>query len=190
MRKCLKVFSFSQFSVHGLFFKQTDVNLIIPIVNGAPNIHDKNRLIKFDVSDLSTNTHNFTLIEKKDYLHLNAVSGELWFHRSKWDNEPHPMWKVVSEKYKVKVMCGELEANTTITLNFTPYSSFKDFCEHQMCFYNAITFNTLEDFHENFKSRELGKFAPKFHQRICKDYKVEYKLINGELKVFFNGCAN
>lgn len=182
MEKFLKLFS--HFTAHGIFFKQTEINLIVPIVNGAPNIHEKNRLIKFEVVDSPVNSsQTFSLKEKQDYLHLNAISGELWFHRSKWNMIPRETWKIISKEIVIefKSSVDESTAKTTLNLHFTPYENFKDFCIHHMCFYDGITFNALEDFNDNFKTRDVGKVAPKFHHRICKDYKVEYKLLNGKL---------
>lgn len=167
-------------TARGIFFKQTDINLIVPIVNDAPNIHDKNRLIKFEVLDSSPNSthYTFSLTQKQDYLHLNAVSGELWFHRAKWNENSQRAGKNVSKKIHIKATST---ANTSVTLHFTPYSSLKDFCEQNLCFYDGITFNTFEDFRESFKVRDVGKVAPKFHQRMCKEYKADYKLLDGKL---------
>lgn len=146
-------------------------------------------MIKFEVVDLFNSSHTFSLTENQVYLHLNSTTGELWFHRSKWNALPRETWKIVSKKITINVISStEDEASTTITLHFTPYPSFKDFCEKHICFYEGISFNTLEDFNDTFKTRDLGRVVPKFHHHMCKDYKVDYKLIDGELdfKSFIN----
>lgn len=178
----MKCLNFLPSPAHGTYFKQSDVSLIVPIVKGASNIHERNRLIKFEALEISNSTHTFSMIEERDYLHIDGSTGELWFIRSKWDVSN--TIKVHSEKIIIELhVNGTEKANTSVTLNFVPYSSVKDFCEHQMCFYDQITFNTFEDFGESFKTKEIGKFAPKFHHRICKEYHVDYKLLNG--KIFF-----
>ena len=177
MKKCLKLFLFS---AHGIFFKQTDIDLIFPIVNSAPHAHERNRLIKFEVEDSLNSSHTFSLTEYQEYLSLNATTGELWFHRTKWNAKSQQSSNIISKKITINVVSStEDEASTDMTLHFTPYPSFKDFCEQHVCFYEGITFNTLEDFNETFKKRDLGKIAPKFHHHMCKDYKVDYMLLNG-----------
>lgn len=171
---------FISFSAHGMCFKQSDVSLIVPVVKSASNVHEKNRLIKLETLESSNSTHMFSMIEKRDYLYIDDT-GDLWFKRSKWDSSGE--WEAFSEKLTIKSNGNNSEESTvTITLNFTPFSSVKEFCEQQMCFYDRITFNTYEDFGDNFKVREIGKLAPKFHHRMCKDFQVDYKLLNGKYK--------
>lgn len=161
-------------------FKQSEVSLIVPIIEGFPNVHERNRLIKLEILESSNETHVFSMTPKREYLHLNETTGELWFRRSKWDGSSKN--EILSERFVIKLLLNSTEeASMPITLNFTPYSGVKSFCEHQMCFYEQITFNTYEDFGDNFKAKEVGKLAPKFHHRICKDYHVEYQLLNGKL---------
>lgn len=178
------------FSAHGIFFKQSDVNLIVPIVNSLPNVHDKNRLIKFEIVDSSNSSHVFSMMESHEFLEIDAISGELWFKRSKWNFNPPKSWKIITEFINVKATSSldMSEAKTLITLQFTPYSNVKDFCEHHVCFYQGIKLNTLENFQENFKSTVVGKVAPRFYHRMCKDYRVEYKLLNGKffVRIKFN----
>lgn len=177
MKKCLKLFLFT---ARGIFFKQTDIDLIFPIVNSAPHAHERNRLIKFEVVDLFNSSHKFSLTENHDYLHLNATTGELWFHRSKWNAISEQSRKIITKKFTIRVVSstGD-ETSTDMTLHFTQYPSFKEFCENHICFYEGITFNILEDFNDTFKMRDLGKIVPKFHHHMCKDFSVDYKL-NGE----------
>lgn len=187
MTKCLNFYRFL-FAAHGIYFKQSDINLRIPIVSGAPKEHERNRLIKFEIADASSNAnYRFSMSEKLEYLHLNEETGELWFRRFKWNVSLTPFtWKTISKEIVVKATSSEdeEEANMKISLHFTPYESLKDFCEHQICFYDGITYNTYEDYGENFKSREIGQITPKFYQRICRDYKLEYQLLNGKKLVF------
>lgn len=137
-------------------------------------------MIKFEVVDSLNSSHKFSLTENQDYLSLNATSGELWFHRTKWNAKSLQSSKQISEKITINVLSStEDEASTDMTIHFTPYASFKEFCGHHVCFYEGITFNTLEDFNDTFKMRDLGKIVPKFHHHMCKDYKVDYKLLNG-----------
>lgn len=165
-------------------FKQSDVSLIVPIVKSAANVHERNRLIKLEILESSNVTHIFSLNDKRDYLHIDEETGELWFKRPKWDASN--AWNVITEKISIKSSVknsDDVTTTTTITLNFTPFSSVKEFCEQQMCFYDQITFSTYEDFGENFKEKEIGKLAPKFHHRMCRNFHAEYKLLNG--KQFF-----
>lgn len=173
-----KIFLYS--IAHGMYFKQSDVSLIVPIVKAVANVHERNRLIKLEILEPSNITHMFSLNEKRDYLHIDEATGELWFKRSKWDVPK--TWESFSEKLSIKSSGNNSEETTvTIILNFTPYSSVNEFCEQQMCFYDRITFNTFEDFGDNFKEKEIGMLAPKFHHRFCRNYHVEYRLLNGTL---------
>jgi hypothetical protein len=151
------------------------------MVKIAANVHERNRLIKLEMLEPSNASHTYNLNEKRDYLHIDEETGELWFKRLLWD-ESNAL-DFISEKISIKSSVNNSDETnmTTITLNYTPYSSLKEFCEQQMCFYDRITFNTFEDFGENFKEKEIGKLAPKFHHRMCRNFHVEYKLLNGKV---------
>lgn len=164
----------SLITARGMCFKQRDVSLSVPM----RSTHDI-KLIKLEILDPSNATHMFSMIEKRDYLNFDEATGELWYKPN--NLKASNPGDAFTEKIFIKLFENKSEAdNVAVTLNFMDFSRINDFCERQMCFYEKITFITLEDFGENFRSKEIGKLAPKFAHRMCRDFHAEYKLLNGK----------
>ncbi|XP_070499591.1 uncharacterized protein Ret isoform X3 [Chironomus tepperi] len=164
---------------HDTAFQQTDFTLKVPIF-GSKHVYDKQPLIKFEALD-GTSTKKFSMDPSVDFLHIDEKTGELWF------KEQNFYAKDVASVLNLKIILStsnddddeEDLIETTANINFVPYKFARDFCETSMCFYNSIEFHAVEDFNDNFKMREIGEIAPRFHRRICRKYHVEYQLLNG-----------
>lgn len=119
-------------------------------------------------------TVTFRLEENYEFLQLDKLTGQLWFKWDSWKKQSlNPINLVVSAEKSDGFM-----ARMTLDLHVIVVKDMNEFCENFMCFYESVKFYTIEDYNDNFKPHEIGETSPKFFTRLCKNFDVEYELLN------------
>ena len=140
---------------------------------------DKNPIIKLKVLDMTSTSNTtvaFQLEEKLDFLQLDKFTGQLWFKQSSWKGN-----STVAYSFVVTAQRSDgASARMTVDLTLAPFQNVKEFCTEFLCFYESMTYHAIEDFDENFKPREIGELSPKIFNRICKNFDINYELLNGK----------
>lgn len=164
-----------------MFFQQAKMDLIVPVSKDSNNqLLDKNPLINLKVLDMSltsNETIKFALEENIKFLHIDQMTGQLWFKHSSWTKDKTSIVNLVVSAEKSD---GEV-ARMTMNIKFVLYDDVKEFCEKFLCFYESITYHAIEDFNDSYKAHEIGELAPKLNGRFCRKYQLDYKLMNGKI---------
>ena len=108
-------------------------------------------------------------------MEIDKSTGQLWFKQDIWMRTP-----INNTELVVTVSKADAIARMSINLNFVKLAETKEFCENHLCFYDSIMFRMVESFNGTFKKEEIGDVAPKLYSRVCKKYRVNYKLLNGK----------
>jgi hypothetical protein len=143
-------------------------------------IYENQPVIKLKILDSNfIGNATFRLEEKLNFLKLNETSGELWFLQDKFSGQ------IGNEFNNIVVTAENNHGNFTrmsLNLKVRNFSKLSDFCMENVCFYESVTFHTLEDFYGQFKPHEIGEISPKIYTKLCKSLTVNYKLLNGKPK--------
>jgi hypothetical protein len=169
-------------SAYHVLFQQSNLNFTVPVTESIKQVYEKVPLIKLEVLDtfsaLFNTSSTFSVEEKSNFVEVSP-SGELWFKLINYDK----FSKFTSVNDHITIIAtksNDVTARVNANINFMAFDNVAEFCGNFMCFYDSVTFNTLEDFNSSFKQHEVGELAPRFYRRICKKYNVEYKLLNGK----------
>lgn len=165
------------FSGYEILFQQAKLTLTIPVVESQRQYLDKNPIIKLKVLDMtssSNSTVTFRLEESYDFLQLDKLTGQLWFKQESWKTDSRESYSIVISAEK----SDGYVARMTLDLHVTEVEDISEFCERFMCFYESVTYHTIEDYNESFKSHEVGEISPKIYAKLCKNLKFNYELLN------------
>ncbi|CRL00904.1 CLUMA_CG014154, isoform A [Clunio marinus] len=116
----------------------------------------------------------FRLEEKVSFLELDRITGQLWFKQNNWSRDEENSHNLVVTAKKSN---GEA-ARMTLDMKIIKIDDINGFCGKFLCFYESITYHTVEDFNNSFKPHEIGSLAPKIYGRLCKFFDVRYELVN------------
>lgn len=155
------------------------MTLTVPFVDSQRQVVDKNPIIRLRVLDMTSNTNStvtFKLEENQEFLQLDKLTGQLWFKQGSWNKDLTDVYNLVITAER----SDGATARMTLDLHVLPVDDVKQFCEQFLCFYESVTFHTIEDFPENFKPHEIGEISPKIYGRLCKMFDVNYQLLNGK----------
>lgn len=167
-----------------LLFQQAKVSLTVPFVDSQRQVVDKNPIIRLRVLNMTptaNSTVTFKLEENQEFLQLDKTTGQLWFKQGSWKNNLTSFNNIVITAER----SDGATARMTLDLHILPVDDVNDFCQHFLCFYEAVTYHVIEDFSDNFKPHEIGDISPKFYGRLCKAFDINYELLNGKLMFFF-----
>lgn len=73
---------------------------------------------------------------------------------------------------------GTTSARMTLTINPLPLSNVHEFCQEidKICFWDSILYTVVE----NNANLMLGAIGPVKYRKICPQYDIKYRLLNGK----------
>lgn len=165
------------FSGYEILFQQAKLTFTVPVVDSQRQYLDKNPIIKLKVLDMtssSNTTVTFRMEESYDFLQLDKLSGQLWFKQESWKKDSRETYNIVITAEK----SDGFVARMMLDLHVAEVEDIAEFCERFMCFYESVTYHTIEDYSESFKSHEVGEIYPKIYAKLCKSVDVNHELLN------------